>query len=258
MSLICKEFHNTSEYIYNWYSKQINVNEESLTDWFLYNLSVKLTTFKYISFTKKQENKLSGADFDFWIINQGQNISLRIQAKKLLQSGDHYDKISYPKKKSVVKQIDTLINSTTTPFQPFYLFYNNNMANNKCSKINCGTLLIDAKELKRNFLTGKKVHVSRQNLVDLSIPLECLFCCPLSQQGGDNLFNLKSFFKEYFPTNNISKGSEFNDIIPNYIKDLLDRDYSQQQWLEMYQKQFEDDIRCIAVLDLREIKNDFI
>lgn len=250
MTKACKEFRDTSEYIFNWFAAKQNVKEESFTDWFLYNLSQRLPIFKYVEFNRHEEGSISGADFDFWIIGKTSSISLRIQAKKLKRKGNHYDAIAYPS--GTKSQINLLLSSSFKPFRPFYLFYNNDINSGRCSNHLSGTLLIDANEINSIFLAGGKTSVSRQDLLNISIPLECLFCCPLS--GGDDqnrLSGVKSVIDTYFSQIE-GENTGYSNSIPDFIIDIVNPDLNEEQWKEKYINVIQGNIRYVAVLDLRD------
>ncbi len=44
-------FHDCSEYVYNWISRQNHVKEESLTDWLLYEISQQCDFIYYQAFS---------------------------------------------------------------------------------------------------------------------------------------------------------------------------------------------------------------
>ncbi len=258
MIVLCQEFNGTSEYIFKWYTIQTKVKEESLTDWLLYNLSLKLPIFKYQPFTRYQENKITGADFEFWILGREKNFAMRIQAKKLNKDirYNHYGAVAYPEKTK--KQINLLISSSISSssggltFRPFYLFYNNGFNKSQCQRINSGMLITDAKEIVSKYLTGKRIKILRKNILNISIPFECLFCCPLSDYNSSTLDGIRNILSSYFPSDNETNNLGFNQDIPNYIQDLVNPEITEDFWIENYQNELIDTVDCVAVLDLRK------
>jgi hypothetical protein len=47
MNPLCKIFESSSGYIRDWLQEQPELKEESMTDWFLYNLSKWTPTMRY-------------------------------------------------------------------------------------------------------------------------------------------------------------------------------------------------------------------
>ncbi len=82
MNTICKSFNDCSADIKKWLTKQPEVKEESLTDRFLYNLSEKIPTIKYEQYTKTEEGRKTGADWEWWFIfSDKKSFAARIQEK---------------------------------------------------------------------------------------------------------------------------------------------------------------------------------
>src|SRR5690554_5240427 len=230
MTSNCREFRNNSDYIYKWFESKRNVKEESFTDWMLFNLSQNLPNFNYREYSRHEENATSGADFDFWLVENSNYLVFRIQAKKLKRTGNHYNPITYPDQTS--NQINLLISSSILPIRPFYLLYNNDTYNSRCDRHNTGTLLASAQEIQNTLLTGGNTHITRQQLTNLSIPLECLFCCPLSSHLGNKLQGISEVIRQYFPTTDIN-GYQ-SDGLPDFVKDVLNKEISNEQWAEKY------------------------
>jgi hypothetical protein len=223
------------------------VKEESFTDWMLFNLSQNLPNFNYREYTRHEENAISGADFDFWLIENSNYIVFRIQAKKLMRTGNHYSAMTYPGQTS--NQINLLISSSSLPIRPFYLFYNNVTFNAKCNRHNTGTLLASAQEIQNTLLTASNTRISREQLTNLSIPLECLFCCPLSSHMNNRLQGIFEVIRQYFPTTEI-EGYQ-SEGLPEYVKDALNKEISNEQWTERYGQDDKNKVKYIAVIDLK-------
>ena len=250
MTKYCIEFTNASNYIFKWFSKQSGVKEESLTDWFLYYLYENLAEFNYVEYSRWDEGKYTGADFDFWIISETEYLSLRIQAKKMSRTGNHYSALTYPS--NTKKQINLLISSSTYPLRPFYLFYNNDNLS-KCERENSGTFLTDAQRMM-DMLNSGITNFNRQVLLDNSAPLECLFCCPLNGSIGQNLEGVRVFMETYFHVED-EHNSGFSDSLPPYIELLLRKKVSDDEFLEEFQYSLPEGTNRIVVLDVRNKEN---
>lgn len=94
MKHICKHISAASAYVGNWIKVQPSVGEESLTDWFLFKLSEDVPDIKYRKFTRHYEGKVTGADWEWWFIDNYHALCLRIQAKKLKTGKDNYSEIA--------------------------------------------------------------------------------------------------------------------------------------------------------------------
>jgi hypothetical protein len=80
----CQILKASSKYIRAWLAGQPNAKEESLTDWLLYDVSKSSANFLYRAFTRHEEARQTGADWEWWLLLPLHNLRLRIQAKKLL------------------------------------------------------------------------------------------------------------------------------------------------------------------------------
>ena len=110
--LYCKEFIDKSKYVYNWMKKQPSVGEESITDWLLFALSESLTSLKYKTFSRHKEARETGADWEWWFVDDKKALCSRIQAKKLFASKDNYNSLAYTNKYGL--QIEKLIDNAKT------------------------------------------------------------------------------------------------------------------------------------------------
>ena len=63
----CTEFAKAARYVRDWLVHQPNVKEETLTDWLLYRISRQLASVYYIAFSRHQEARVTGADWEWWI-----------------------------------------------------------------------------------------------------------------------------------------------------------------------------------------------
>jgi hypothetical protein len=70
MNIACKHFSDASAYISNWIVAQPSVGEESITDWLLYTLSSNIASLQYKKFTRHQESRVTGADWEWWILGK--------------------------------------------------------------------------------------------------------------------------------------------------------------------------------------------
>lgn len=84
-----------------------DVKEESITDYLVWKWAEMDKRFRVHTYSRIEEHKISGADFDLelWIVGRSKILSLAVQAKKFRKPYDAYaTKIKYPKCSS--QQID--------------------------------------------------------------------------------------------------------------------------------------------------------
>ncbi len=68
MDEICKQLHQSSGFVRKWIAKQPAVKEESLTDWLLFDVSTRLPNVLYHAFTRHEEARHTGADWEWWLL----------------------------------------------------------------------------------------------------------------------------------------------------------------------------------------------
>ena len=110
MSNDCILLKESSVYIRNWIDKQSNVKEESLTDWLLFEVSNKIKRITYKAFSRNEEAKITGADWEWWFLFKSNSYKFRVQAKKIKTNGDNYSSIAFSNKYGF--QINKLISDS--------------------------------------------------------------------------------------------------------------------------------------------------
>lgn len=60
-------FHDCSQYIKQWILKQPHVKEESLTDWLLFDVSLRNPAIYYQAFSRNEE-AVNGSDWEWWVL----------------------------------------------------------------------------------------------------------------------------------------------------------------------------------------------
>lgn len=255
----CEEFINNSKYIFNWLNKQPSVNEESLTDWLLFNLSEKIPSLKYKTFSKHKEAKETGADWEWWFVDDKKALSLRIQAKKIFDKKDNYLSIAYQNKYGM--QIEKLIDDAKSKnFLPFYTFYYAPKKDPKVlcggktwNKSDCGIFISPATKLYNDFIQNGRKKVISKDILIRSNPLHCLVCC----QFGKNVEHVYEHIRMYYPdileinSNNLKQG--LHESTPAYIQALLKFDEAEiPDWYEKEFGQQIKDINSIIIVDMRE------
>lgn len=231
------------------------VGEESITDFLLWKwalIDIKFRSINVSSFTRQQENKVSGADFEMeiWLVGSRLSYPLVFQAKKITKPYDAYvNKLNYPdnNKKS---QMNTLLNYASKNRKiPFYTFYSIPDEKTKAMCLHndvddCGVFMAHAKVVEEfaDGMHGRKV--SKNDLLGISNPFHCIFCCPIAFRG---------YFEKYFP----SIDGEFKELnIPEYVNYLLsahDQEMSEKRIETLIEEYGLRKFRHIGVYDMREL-----
>lgn len=252
--------------VHEFISNVPNVGKESITDYLIWQWRKLDKRFNYLNlrkFTKQEENKKSGADFELelWLVGKRQYFPLLIQAKKFIKTYDCYCiKLNYLADKK--RQIELLLEYAKKNNRlPFYLIYSipDRKTEVMCPKkeINphndqISLFLADAYDLKEISDNCKNIKTSKNSILKHSNPFFCLFCCPLSE-------NLPKYFSRYYPEigkSCVENGYIYNDNnIPHYVRLLIENSLSEinKEEAKSYIKEFPlEHIRNIAIIDMRE------
>lgn len=199
MFRLCSTARQVSEYAAGWLHRQPAVKEESLTDWLLDYFDQKSTGIRYYQFTRHEEGRSSGADWDWWILLSHGCFKIRVQAKKLKKNHDHYQDLARSNKTGY--QLDVLLDSSARfNFYPIYSLYGFSEGVGRCARtIRPEPLHIcSAQEIYDLVFSDPRSRLNSSTLLALSIPLTCLFCCPLYIVAPDA--NAGDLFDHYFTT----------------------------------------------------------
>jgi len=256
----CKEFIDKSKYVYNWINKQPSVGEESLTDWLLFALSESLPSVKYKSFTRHEEAKETGSDWEWWFVDVHQALCFRIQAKKISEKKDNYFSIAYQNQYGM--QIEKLIdNAQNNNFLPFYIFYYASQRKTKvlCSdtlwnKFDCGIFISSATKLYNDFILNGRKKVTPQDILIRSNPFYCLVCSHSLKNVQSIYEHLKMYYPDILETNSNSLEPGLHKEIPPYIQILLKFNGNIPKYEEEFKEQTKE-IKNLIVVDLREDSN---
>ncbi|MBN1009125.1 DUF6615 family protein [Amphritea pacifica] len=231
------------------------VGEESITDFLLWKWALIDKKFKSInvsSFTRHQESRVSGADFEMevWLVGSKLSYPLVFQAKKIVKPYDAYvRKLNYPDKTK--SQMNTLLRYASANRKiPFYAFYS--LPDKKTKAMcahndvdDCGVFMAHAKVVEK-FADGKHRRiVSKNDLLRVSNPFHCIFCCPIAFRG---------YFEQYFPS---IDGELYEQETPAYVNYLLnahEQEMSEEVIKTFIEKYELGKFRHIAVYDMRELE----
>lgn len=248
----CLESKKISQKIFDFMIHVPKVQEESITDYLLWQWSVIDKKMKYNLYNKTEESK-NGADFslELWIIKSSYAIPLLIQAKKMKSDEKKLcaESINYNVYKPGDRQYDKLITTARKEKKiPLYLFYalpdNKTMSNCKiCGvesyKDNSVLYFLSAFSIKSLGKCYKKTsstkratidHLTKNDILDNAINMCCLYCCKLKCKKDKKL------------TENIDYEYKINGLnnLPKHVTMLLEN------------KKGSSINRNIAIIDLRK------
>ncbi len=200
----CQQVRTLCRRVHKWITRQPAVGEESITDWLLFEVSDQLPSVRYIKFTRFEEARLTGADWDWWFVAKHLSMGWRLQAKKLVTGTDHYGDLARANRFGL--QAEKLLDSARSDnLLAFYSLYH---APSGSPVVSCkgfagagaeeGVFLTAARSVYDTFIRPGRQKVDADPLIALSNPLSCLFCCPLS--GGPSplpVERLYEYVREY-------------------------------------------------------------
>ena len=252
----CGEILESSAYVRDWMERQPAVKEESLSDWLLYDVSRRLPYVHYHAFNRTEEGRVTGADWEWWILFPGLYLRLRVQAKKAFEGKDNYREIVRTNRHGL--QIDKLLeNAEAINAIPLYAFFSSSGHSSACPRptLPDGAYLAGAKAVYDRYIGGARVRVDAADLVAHSIPFSCFACCPLTYDGADGA---ERFARTYFPreaTPDDSGGHPVRGLhrqLPAYVESLLEVGDEVPEWWDREFASATGDVRALLVYDLRE------
>jgi hypothetical protein len=263
----CDDFRRASEYVFNWIKGQPSVGEESITDWLLYNLSLKVPTLKYKKFTRHEEAKKTGADWEWWFVDNYRALSLRVQAKRIMKDKDNYDGLAHTNRHGL--QIEKLLDDARRKNSlPFYSLYH---SPDGIPRVLCGGMrdagqgqgvfLAGAVNLYNAYIVGGRSRVEAEDLLSRSNPLHCLVCCqkvgPGMPAGVEYIY---SYLRDYYGENIEKLNSNIDSPglhkeAPAYVLSLLKLEEAEipDWWEKEFSHQIES-INSLLIVDLRNNK----
>jgi hypothetical protein len=172
---LCRLVIEASVYVAGWIGRQPEVKEESITDWSLDWLEQRTNRFAYKLFTRHEEARLTGADFEWWILGNQRAFKARVQAKKLRSNADNYPGLAHANEHGL--QIVKLIESANAEGAvPLYMFYARAAAQLPRGAVLNGMFVASAQQIDDNFVRVERRQVSESDVLKHSIPLSVIFC----------------------------------------------------------------------------------
>jgi hypothetical protein len=255
---LCEANRKLSEDVKGFLQNVPDVKEESITDYLVWKWGELDKRFNYINiktFTRNEENLITGADFEIelWLVGRKFQFPLVFQAKKAIKPFDSYvSKLNYPK--NTQAQLKKLLNYARSKGRlPFYAFYS---IPDDTTQVMCaanqayesGVFMMDAFTAKAFADRKHGSKVSKNKLLSATNPFHCMFCCPLMRHG--------KYFIRYF-----RHIAEHLDIvvdhgIPNYVSLLLTgqlREMGREEMLAVVRQNELTVYRVVGVYDMRDL-----
>ena len=235
MKPLCELAEEADSHIASWMKRQPRLREESITDSLLYFFDRNSPLVWYYPFNHYEEARFSGADWDWWFLMRKGCFKIRVQAKRIKKNYDHHRDLARSNKAGY--QLDILLNSSAKRnFYPIYSLYGFSENVERClipsyrdpSNQSC-LFICSAQEVYDLVFDLPRNRIGSSDLLKISIPLTCLFCCPLEDFPNDGPRRL--FQRHLFgptPTRDEDSGEEsedqrgYEDEVPPIISDLFD------------------------------------
>lgn len=246
-SNLCQIHTDIEQEVVDFMAHVKGVGEESITDFLLWRWAKANNNFKHFNvktFTKAQENTISGADFELklWVLTKFGSFSMAFQAKKISKPFNGYhSKINYKSKNAKHKQIDVLLNyakSSTYPVIPMYCFYS------KSDSINHhlgGVFATSAGYIKYLSNEPKSTRISRSQLLGPHYPFHAFFCTHHILKDQMEIENFEAYKNFLVPS----------EDLPPYIEAILEEHESSALMKDYLEKYKLSQFKHIGVLDIR-------
>lgn len=247
-----------------WIRKQPAIGEESATDWLLYELSERIPWVHYRKFTRHEEARVTGADWEWWFVSHSCSLGLRVQAKKVIDGGDHYQGLAHTNRNGL--QIEMLLeNARRSNLLAFYtLYYQSlNSISVKCegkpsAGLGEGIFFTGASTLYEKFIKPGRARVEAQGIIGESNPLSCLLCCSMIRsQALDPVGRIYQHLRHYFPDSAIDPNTNVDQQgmhlkPPQYIVSFLEHsDEELPAWWEGEFRSSIENTKALLVFDMR-------
>jgi hypothetical protein len=258
----CEVMSDTTQRLGTWLSRQPGVGEESATDWLLFELSERIPWIQYRKFTRFEEAKNTGADWDWWFVDQNLSLGLTVQAKKLARNGDNYPALAYSNRYGL--QMERLRERARNEnLLSFYCLYHHHIDREDmmCRGRRAGrdgAFLAAADGLYRDFVAIGRRSVAARDLLAKANPLSCILCCPLVAQNGassvrDVYHYLREYYSDAFDREDTNRREEpgLHAEPPNYVRVLVEAAHEVPEWFEPEFRGQLPDADAVVVVDLR-------
>ncbi len=230
--VLCRNAYKLSEQLYDFITNVSSVQEESITEYLVWQwtiLNKKVKFFKHLKLHTKKEEARSGADFELelWILERGKATPFIIQAKKIIDKYHKYcqNSLNYDKKKPV-KQYELLIERASTENKiPLYMFYTKE-AEDKSIYISDA---FKVKEMAEKCNAKSGTSLSRDEILDISDNIIDLLCSRSGKGKVDTEFIANASYGNYSVEIENLDNEHYsyiynyltNGIVPEYFTDII-------------------------------------
>ena len=259
---ICATNHALSVEVRKFIENVGDAKEESITDYLVWKWRELDKRFNYLRvtpFNHDEESTTTGADFDLelWLVGKSFQVSLAVQAKKFIKRSDSYVmRLRYPSGSKA--QMNKLLGyAKARGSSPFYFIYTLPQATTRpmCSGRNGhsplnedGAIFMADAHVMEEYAAGKHgKRISRDQLLRVSNPFHCMFCCPLA--GSD------AYFHHYFPN---ARGQTFERSaeLPSYVQRLLNSAGGSDQQGVALEPDERERLRAFRAVGVYDMRND--
>jgi hypothetical protein len=204
-------------------SAQPEVKEESITDSYLYRLSQAVPTIGYKSFSRWDEARRTGADWEWWFLLPGRALRLRAQAKKLRVGRSIRADLMRRNKHG--SQMAMLIKAARRDRAiPVYVLYSESaLAKTSCGPGSApvGVYVATAGAVKA--LVSSRPALRDADVLAISRAAACLPCCLLHRAQVDIKRNIAAWEAEFAAEQSdlFPDGYGWHAEIPSYVRELF-------------------------------------
>jgi uncharacterized protein DUF6615 len=254
----CGAFRAEGQYIADWMRAQTEVKEESITDSYLYRLAQSVPTVRYKSFSRWEEARRTGADWEWWFLLPKRSLRLRVQAKKLRPGkncrGDLARTNKYGGQLAMLRKRARRDNAI-----PVYALYSSaSVILTVCGRTSSfdGVFLIHANSVQA--LIGRQGKITDQHLIRLSRPTSCLPCCILTLSLAKDWVDVNSWLDAGNTMQSDLDGDKDigwhdNNHLPEYVWALFGDGIAVHS--ENVRSKATSDVGAIIAVDLRDGKS---
>ncbi len=236
--LLCQMHKEIEEEVIDFNAHVQSAGEESITDYLFWRWSVanlKYSHFTAKTFTKYEESRDTGADFEMeiWFVGKTFSLPLAIQAKKISIEHNSYRKaFSYPDytKQQIQKLLSYARNNKRVPL---YMFYSQSALCSYSKTPDCGVYIASALDIEKFANLSKGTALPKTKILNRCIHFYQLFCASNQENlnGGSPVQTIIDILKE-----SLAKKSAVTDefieqiesckteVIPNYVQLILNSD----------------------------------
>ncbi len=233
---------------------QSEVKEESITDSYLYRLSRAAPTIRYLSFSRWEEARRTGADWEWWLLLRHGALRFRVQAKKL--RGGRNTRAEIVRQNKHGGQMSMLIAAARRDRAiPIYVFFSS-----PCIyPLLCGATaggqgaFVATAIAVKALVTGKSV-VRDSDVLLRSRPVACIACCLLAGSAQDVRSQVARWLGEFAPNQdeNPRSAEGWHEVPPSYVDEILQSSNEADSAIPSHYEGLPPDVQAVLVVDLKQ------